>query len=78
MERKGGRKPLTSTSATWPSTTASKRPVTSRPFGATSEIPREAIAMAAYYRWLKRGCPDGQDQEDWFAAERELRQQTAR
>lgn len=31
-------------------------------------------ATRAYYRWLAEGCPEGCDQQHWFAAEDELRQ----
>jgi hypothetical protein len=34
----------------------------------------EEIAAKAYERWVARGQPMGQDQEDWFAAEAELHQ----
>ena len=34
---------------------------------------REQIAEAAYHRYLKRGGGDGQDFDDWLAAEQELR-----
>ena len=34
------------------------------------------IRIRAYERWEARGCPDGSDQEDWLAAEQELRHQT--
>jgi hypothetical protein len=34
---------------------------------------RKSIEALAYELWLKRGCPVGSDQEDWFRAERELR-----
>ena len=37
------------------------------------EVTREAIAQLAFQKWQKRGCPTGQDQRDWFEAERELR-----
>jgi hypothetical protein len=30
------------------------------------------VAEAAYFRWLNRGCPQKQDLEDWFEAERAL------
>ncbi len=29
----------------------------------------EERRMAAYYRWVKRGKPRGDDLEDWFAEE---------
>ena len=31
------------------------------------------IASLAYQRWLERGCPQGSPEEDWLAAEHELR-----
>jgi hypothetical protein len=34
--------------------------------------PDERIARAAYERFQTRGGQHGHDQEDWFAAEREL------
>ncbi|MFN0106758.1 MAG: DUF2934 domain-containing protein [Bryobacteraceae bacterium] len=30
------------------------------------------IEERAYQSWLKRGCPMGSPEEDWFRAEREL------
>ncbi|HEX4332299.1 MAG TPA: DUF2934 domain-containing protein [Usitatibacter sp.] len=30
------------------------------------------IAIAAYYRWLERGGVEGDEQQDWYAAEREI------
>jgi hypothetical protein len=35
-------------------------------------VDQEAIARRAYERYLQRGGQHGNDQEDWFAAEREL------
>lgn len=35
------------------------------------EVPKEEIEMAAYYHWLKRGCPQGDPLTDWLAAEKE-------
>jgi hypothetical protein len=31
------------------------------------------VAALAYKFWQRRGCPTGSDQEDWFRAEKELR-----
>jgi hypothetical protein len=38
----------------------------------TVQIPRDKIAMRAYEKWCQRGCRHGDDQQDWFEAEREL------
>jgi len=38
-----------------------------------AEVTREAISQLAFQKWQKRGCPTGQDQRDWFEAERELK-----
>jgi hypothetical protein len=47
--------------------------------GAESEASRttinpdyDAIGALAYELWLKRGCPIGSPEEDWFQAERAL------
>jgi len=37
------------------------------------QVNARAIAEAAYFRWLKRGSPHGDDKADWYAAERRLR-----
>jgi hypothetical protein len=31
-----------------------------------------AIATCAYYKWLARGSPSGDDKRDWFEAQEEL------
>lgn len=36
------------------------------------EVTHEAIAQRAYEIWQARGCPDGDGQADWRAAEAEL------
>jgi hypothetical protein len=36
------------------------------------EITPEMIQEEAYYQWLERGCPLGDDLTDWVAAERKL------
>lgn len=42
------------------------------------EVPtREQIAQRAYELYERRGCQDGRDMEDWFAAESELRNDNA-
>ena len=41
--------------------------------------PDEAeIAGLAHRLWLDRGCPEGNPEEDWFLAERELRRGSQR
>jgi hypothetical protein len=37
------------------------------------KVPHEKIAMRAYEKWCKRGCPPGTDVQDWLEAEAELR-----
>jgi len=37
-----------------------------------AEIPEERIAALAYEKWKQRGCPIGDDGQDWFAARAEL------
>jgi hypothetical protein len=54
--------------------------------GKTKKLPTEScmgtaadeteIASLAYRLWLERGCPEGSPEEDWFLAERELRQRS--
>jgi hypothetical protein len=39
-----------------------------------SEPSEEDIRLRAYRRYLERGAGDGQDFDDWLAAERELKQ----
>jgi hypothetical protein len=36
-------------------------------------VPHEKIAMRAYEKWCKRGCPPGTEKQDWLEAEAELR-----
>jgi hypothetical protein len=38
-----------------------------------AEATRDAIAQLAFQKWQKRGCPPGEDQQDWFEAEQELK-----
>jgi len=42
-----------------------------------SPIEHEEVALLAYSYWEARGCPYGSPQEDWFRAERDLRQKAA-
>ena len=42
------------------------------------EIPHEHIAVRAYHIYLSRGTRPGDQVADWFAAERELRDQAVR
>lgn len=41
-------------------------------------VTAEAVAKRAYEKWLARGGKHGNDQRDWFEAERELRAESAR
>jgi hypothetical protein len=38
-------------------------------------IPHEMIAVRAHQLWVARGCPEGQAEQDWFAARSELEQE---
>jgi hypothetical protein len=53
-------------------------PPTAQPAMPAMKIPHEKIAMRAYEKWCKRGCPHGGDQQDWMEAEAELRLEYAR
>lgn len=35
----------------------------------------EDLRTAAYYHWLSRGCPPGDDLSDWLAVEEELEEE---
>ena len=35
-------------------------------------ITQDRLEEAAYFRWLARGCPHGDDESDWLAAHTEL------
>ena len=39
---------------------------------AAGQISQESIEKLAYQLWLKRGCPAGSAEEDWYEAERSL------
>ena len=36
---------------------------------------REQIALRAHEIWIRHGCPLGEDKENWFEAETELRRE---
>jgi hypothetical protein len=38
---------------------------------------QEEIALIAYRYWQARGCPNGSSEDDWFRAEREVREARA-
>jgi len=52
--------------------------------GGSQEIPatigpdQANIARLAYQHWLKRGCPIGSPEEDWFRAEQDLNNEQTR
>lgn len=37
-----------------------------------TQVPHDRIAMRAYEKWMKRGCPQGTHVQDWVEAEAEL------
>jgi hypothetical protein len=39
---------------------------------ASEPVNQQEIAVLAYQLWLKRGCPSGSPEHDWFRAERQL------
>ena len=43
------------------------------PAAPSADVTPGAIAELAFQKWQKRGCPSGEDQRDWFEAERELK-----
>lgn len=43
-----------------------------------SQVSPEAIAKRAYEKWESRGFQHGNDQRDWFEAERELWREAGR
>lgn len=43
----------------------------------SAEISTSDIAILAYQLWEERGRPDGSSEQDWFEAERQLRDQLA-
>ena len=48
------------------------------PSTSTAKVPHDKIAMRAYEKWCKRGCPHGTDAQDWYEAEQELRTEMMR
>ena len=36
-------------------------------------LDEQEVTALAHRRWVERGCPLGSPEEDWFAAEREIR-----
>jgi hypothetical protein len=54
-----------------------KQAVTSDPDGAVrrglTQSVEEQVSALAYQLWCERGCPPNSDQEDWFRAEKELK-----
>jgi Protein of unknown function (DUF2934) len=60
-----------------PSRTAPEPRTTPAPTATTPEVTREAIAKLAFQKWQKRGSPNGEDQRDWYEAERELKSSQA-
>lgn len=60
------------------SRSGSTTPMTQTGATATMTINLDKIAMRAYEKWCKRGCPHGSDQRDWYEAEAELKAEIIR
>jgi ribonuclease I len=58
-----------------PAAAKSKRTAPEPIISATTNaaVPHDAIAQLAFEMWQKHGCSVGEDQRDWFEAERELK-----
>jgi hypothetical protein len=41
-----------------------------------AEADHDKIALRAHELWLKRGCPEGSAEQDWFEAAEQLRAMT--
>jgi hypothetical protein len=39
---------------------------------------QDKVAARAYQKWMQKGCPHGQDQQDWLEAEAEIKAEMAR
>lgn len=37
-------------------------------------LEHDRIANLAYFCWQQRGCPEGSPEEDWFLAEKQIRE----
>jgi hypothetical protein len=51
----------------------SNRAAAERSPSGPAAVTHDVIAKLAFQKWQKRGCPTGEDQRDWFEAERELK-----
>ncbi len=59
--------------------TATLRPPTTKAETTTTVKPtREQIAKRAHEIWVKNGCKHGQDEQNWFEAERQLKAEMSR
>jgi hypothetical protein len=45
---------------------------TSREIEQAASTEQELIAQRAHEKWQQRGCPIGDDQHDWYAAQAEI------
>jgi hypothetical protein len=51
---------------------APARPAAGSAVKRSSIVSHDTIAALAHQKWQRRGCPAGDDQRDWFEAEKEL------
>ncbi len=54
---------------------SSAKPSSSAPAKNVVALTHEQIAERAKSIWMKRGCPNGQDEKNWQEAEKQLKQE---
>ena len=64
--------------STSPSSSTTKPQPSPMPQTSQSTVAHDKIAMRAYQKWVKRGCPQGTDKQDWLEAEAELKAEIAK
>lgn len=78
-QKNGDSNVFTGNSQSGSATIAPPRRADTKPRPATTgpKITHDQIARRAHEIWVKRGCKHGQDKENWFEAERQLKAELA-
>ncbi len=56
-------------------TTVTRAAGAAKPSGRTTGLTNEQIAARAYFIWQSKGCPQGQDDQNWREAEAQLKRE---